>query len=217
MGSGDRGSSRYTGLYQGGVWKCDCPWNPPAAYREVKKEGRNKGRFFYGCATGKCKFFLWEDDARPREGYARPTQAQVQQPALVNLSPVEATHATRDPAQPQRRMNIFPVATVRAASTAGSSVGSEKTANDDDETVGGRVESHKLGFDTACNEWAHAKAQSEARLSQLESENIRLLSRRGEVIEKIGRLRDKIARDEEELLSLKARRRDLEFQVHSRT
>ncbi|KAK9246511.1 hypothetical protein V1506DRAFT_534894 [Lipomyces tetrasporus] len=211
MGSGDRGSSRYAGLYQGGVWKCDCTWHPQAAYREVKKEGRNKGRFFYSCATGKCKFFLWEDDARPREGYARPTQAQVPQPGSVDLSPVAGTHASREPTQPQIRMNISPVATARAASAAGSSVGSEKTANDDDEKVGGEI-----GFDVVYKEWTHAVAQSEARLNLLESENMRLLSQRGVVIEKIGRLRDKIALDEEELLRLKARRRDLESQVHRR-
>ena len=39
--------------------KCDC--NSNCKLSIVKKEGPNKGREFYHCATNKCKCFKWKD------------------------------------------------------------------------------------------------------------------------------------------------------------
>lgn len=45
----------------------DCKPRKPAPYLQVKKEGPNKGKYFYTCESRKCGFFLWEHDAQPRE------------------------------------------------------------------------------------------------------------------------------------------------------
>jgi hypothetical protein len=42
----------------------------PAEHFKVKKEGPNKGRWFYTCQQHeqqRCGFFLWDEDAKPRE------------------------------------------------------------------------------------------------------------------------------------------------------
>ncbi|KAJ5902756.1 hypothetical protein N7495_003284 [Penicillium taxi] len=55
------------GLFKDGSWRCNCNDRPIAAKYEVKKEGRNKGRFFYTCQKKGCTFWLWADEAIPRE------------------------------------------------------------------------------------------------------------------------------------------------------
>ena len=54
-----------------GSWLCDCaPTRLPAEHFKVKKEGKNQGRWFYTCQQAepqRCGFFLWDDDAKPRE------------------------------------------------------------------------------------------------------------------------------------------------------
>lgn len=64
--------SRLRGLFSKGIWRCDCNPRYPADHFQVKKEGPNKGRWFYTCQNkqnegGGCGFFLWEDDAKIRE------------------------------------------------------------------------------------------------------------------------------------------------------
>jgi hypothetical protein len=64
-------SSRLKGLFASGIWQCDCHPRLPADHFQVKKEGKNKGRWFYRCQKSNpdedCNFFLWDDDARVRE------------------------------------------------------------------------------------------------------------------------------------------------------
>lgn len=63
-------SSSPKGLFADGIWHCDCiPSRLPAEKFQVKKESPNKGRWFYTCQQSErsCNFFLWEDDAKPRE------------------------------------------------------------------------------------------------------------------------------------------------------
>lgn len=58
------------GLFADGIWLCDCIPHLPAEHFKVKKEGRNKGRWFYTCQNSegrRCGFFLWDEDAKPRE------------------------------------------------------------------------------------------------------------------------------------------------------
>ncbi|KAI5212551.1 hypothetical protein E4T38_00319 [Aureobasidium subglaciale] len=48
------GRQKLTGLFANGIWHCDCRW-------------------FYTCQNGegrRCGFFLWDDDAKPREAAA---------------------------------------------------------------------------------------------------------------------------------------------------
>ncbi|KAK0618471.1 hypothetical protein B0T17DRAFT_619061 [Bombardia bombarda] len=55
-------------------WR-DCDPPRTASLLEVKKDGKNKGRFFYTCQLprgAQCDFFLWEDAARARENGALP-------------------------------------------------------------------------------------------------------------------------------------------------
>ncbi|KAK9313905.1 hypothetical protein V1524DRAFT_448443 [Lipomyces starkeyi] len=191
--------------------RCNCNPRRQAALREVKKDGRNKGRYFYSCATGKCNFFLWEDDARLREGNARSALARTR---TLNASNVPTTGGAPEQAQKQSSMNMSPVTIARAASIAGLSVSSEKTVDDNDKKVLSEVaDERKMGIR---KEWAQVVTQTEPRLEELEAENTRLLSRREEVSENIRRLRERIALEEEKFLSLKSRRRDLERLVNSR-
>lgn len=50
-----------------------CRCNQDAANREVKKEGRNKGRHFWCCAkpqSDSCGFFEWDDDAPRAQSFS---------------------------------------------------------------------------------------------------------------------------------------------------
>ncbi|KAK5127205.1 hypothetical protein LTR85_008567 [Meristemomyces frigidus] len=69
-GSAGAHSTRLRGLFADGIWHCDCTPRLPAEHFKVKKEGANKGRWFYTCQNQepkRCGFFLWDEDAKPRE------------------------------------------------------------------------------------------------------------------------------------------------------
>lgn len=71
-GGGSRGNARTRtqprGLFADGIWHCDCDPRLPAEHFRVKKEGKNQGRWFYTCQKqDRCGFFLWDEDAKPRE------------------------------------------------------------------------------------------------------------------------------------------------------
>lgn len=63
------------GLFIDSVWQCECKPRLPAERFQVKKEGPNKGKWFYTCQNSNkdvtqsrgCGFFLWAQDARLRE------------------------------------------------------------------------------------------------------------------------------------------------------
>ncbi|ORY66397.1 uncharacterized protein BCR38DRAFT_430160 [Pseudomassariella vexata] len=65
------------GAFVKGQWLCNCQPRLPAIQFQVKRETNNKGRWFYTCqkdrtrgragSPEKCNFFLWAEDARPRE------------------------------------------------------------------------------------------------------------------------------------------------------
>ncbi|ETS86650.1 hypothetical protein PFICI_00478 [Pestalotiopsis fici W106-1] len=65
------------GYFTKGQWHCNCQPRLPAVQFQVRRESKNKGRWFYTCQidrtkgkTGeprKCDFFLWAEDARLRE------------------------------------------------------------------------------------------------------------------------------------------------------
>ncbi|KAK4560767.1 hypothetical protein LTR86_005346 [Recurvomyces mirabilis] len=58
------------GLFADGIWQCNCIPRLPAEHFKVKKEGKNQGRWFYTCQNSepkRCGFFLWDEDAKPRE------------------------------------------------------------------------------------------------------------------------------------------------------
>ncbi|KAK4251256.1 hypothetical protein C7999DRAFT_28288 [Corynascus novoguineensis] len=62
------------GKFEGGIWHCACDPAPHAAFLQVKKEGNNKGRWFYTCQKPReeqCGFFMWENVAKAREQRAR--------------------------------------------------------------------------------------------------------------------------------------------------
>ncbi|KAF1986214.1 hypothetical protein K402DRAFT_92560 [Aulographum hederae CBS 113979] len=72
-GGGSSTSRAPKGIFQDGMWQCECSPCLPAVRFEVKKDSPNKGRKFYTCQCQepkKCGFFLWEEDARPREAAA---------------------------------------------------------------------------------------------------------------------------------------------------
>ncbi|KAI9014126.1 P-loop containing nucleoside triphosphate hydrolase protein [Hyaloraphidium curvatum] len=53
--------------HPGGPPRVDnCHCGAPPKHLQTRKENANKGRWFFSCATGSCKFFAW-DDATPRD------------------------------------------------------------------------------------------------------------------------------------------------------
>lgn len=89
-GRGGQGSSvKLNGLFDKGQWFCNCSPRLPAENFAVKKEGPNKGRRFFTCQNQqakRCGFFLWSEDAQPREAAAvlnnsrsEPVDAAVQE------------------------------------------------------------------------------------------------------------------------------------------
>lgn len=64
-----RGPSKPRGRFVDRIWHCECDPRLPAEHFKVKKEGPNKGRWFYTCQKAqeeRCGFFLWDEDAEPR-------------------------------------------------------------------------------------------------------------------------------------------------------
>ncbi|TKA69216.1 hypothetical protein B0A55_07733 [Friedmanniomyces simplex] len=69
-GQGNAPRAILKGLFADGIWQCDCAPRLPAEHFKVKKEGKNQGRWFYTCQNQepkRCGFFLWDEDAKPRE------------------------------------------------------------------------------------------------------------------------------------------------------
>ncbi|KAF3046533.1 hypothetical protein E8E12_010648 [Didymella heteroderae] len=87
------------GLFVEGVWHCDCNPRQPANHFEVKKQGPNKGKWFRTCQKQqddktRCKFFLWDSDAHPREAAAlasntrsEPSHTNPKTPSKRAISP----------------------------------------------------------------------------------------------------------------------------------
>lgn len=69
-GRGGMAKTQLKGLFADGIWHCNCTPKLPAEHFKVKKEGKNQGRWFYTCQNAepkRCDFFLWDEDAKPRE------------------------------------------------------------------------------------------------------------------------------------------------------
>ncbi|KAJ5288748.1 hypothetical protein N7478_001778 [Penicillium angulare] len=65
-----RTSTRLNGLLKDNEWYCNCDPRDRCIRLQVKKEGPNKGRWFYKCPKpwdNRCSLFLWQEDAEPRE------------------------------------------------------------------------------------------------------------------------------------------------------
>jgi hypothetical protein len=92
--------SRPKGLFASGIWQCDCQPRLPADHFQTKKEGKNKGRWFYRCQKrnsdeGACNFFLWEDDARVREESAVLSNSRNEPRTTVDINEEKSHSETR--------------------------------------------------------------------------------------------------------------------------
>ncbi|KAK3177445.1 hypothetical protein K4F52_009777 [Lecanicillium sp. MT-2017a] len=90
---------RLDGLWDNNQWWCNCEPRRKAAFRQVKKESKNKGRFFFTCAsTRQCDFFLWQDLANIRQPGSGTPAAAAQNNAASSSSPQQQqTRAARSP------------------------------------------------------------------------------------------------------------------------
>ncbi|KAG9256943.1 uncharacterized protein F5Z01DRAFT_647132 [Emericellopsis atlantica] len=62
---------RLDGHFLDGEWYCNCDPREQAKHLQVKKpDSENKDRWFYRCPKEKCRFWLWDDDAKRRENGA---------------------------------------------------------------------------------------------------------------------------------------------------
>lgn len=101
--SGAKDNKTERGRFDNGIWMCDCNPRLPAEHFQVKKESPNKGKWFYTCQRGStnrpknqehlhiplskesgCKFFLWDEDAKPREEAAVLMGARSEPKALLS-------------------------------------------------------------------------------------------------------------------------------------
>ncbi|KAK9455643.1 hypothetical protein V1511DRAFT_498345 [Dipodascopsis uninucleata] len=80
------------GIFENGIWKCNCDPRQPAALRQVQKQTANHGRMFYTCPStlDQCGFFLWEEDAKIREG--PPVQSKASQHSTMSMSSQYSRH-----------------------------------------------------------------------------------------------------------------------------
>ncbi|KAF2874848.1 hypothetical protein BDV95DRAFT_563767 [Massariosphaeria phaeospora] len=133
-GRGGRGGAASTswakplkGHFANGEWLCDCNPQLPTNHFQVKKNNVNQHRWFRTCQKDQndktcCKFFLWDDDARPREARALASNSRTE--------PVGAAAAT--PARPQRASSP-PRAYASPAERSGSNRKRSRALPDDDE------------------------------------------------------------------------------------
>ncbi|CAK7223417.1 hypothetical protein SCUCBS95973_005171 [Sporothrix curviconia] len=92
--SSGRGSD---GLFANGQWFCDCKPRRPAALRETRKPGANKGRWFYTCPQerrNQCTFFLWEDYAGVSSGAGSGAGGGHRGPPPSSQAPPRPTYRT---------------------------------------------------------------------------------------------------------------------------
>ena len=113
------------GRFDNGIWMCDCSPRLPAEHFQVKKESANKGRWFYTCQRGStnrpknqdhlhipisneqgCKFFLWDEDAKPREEAAVLMGARSEPRALLSQEEKRRQALEGERAQVQQPSNI---------------------------------------------------------------------------------------------------------------
>ncbi|KJK82988.1 hypothetical protein H634G_01116 [Metarhizium anisopliae BRIP 53293] len=116
---------RLDGVWQDGLWWCNCDPRKKAVLREVKKECANKGRLFWTCETHRrlsCNFFLWRDDAVVRESsFAPGSDADV-----VDNRPVPARPKT--PTFTQRPLESYGIQATPSSRRSGILGGVNKTS-----------------------------------------------------------------------------------------
>jgi hypothetical protein len=107
-GANGRQQRRPRGLFADGIWHCDCTPRLPAERFKVKKEGKNQGRWFYTCqqSDNGCGFFLWEDDAKPREE-AAVLSGKRSEPQKEGVQEGWNAGRSRQEQQPPERKGLF--------------------------------------------------------------------------------------------------------------
>lgn len=96
MGSGTVScATMYTFYGKLTLYRGNCQPRLPASHLLVRKEGPNKGRWFYTCQEPKesaCRFFLWDDAAHSREmGAVLQNSRSESQPSNISADTTEAT------------------------------------------------------------------------------------------------------------------------------
>ncbi|KAL8688820.1 MAG: hypothetical protein Q9218_005360 [Villophora microphyllina] len=84
------------GLFSDAVWHCNCAPRLPAQRFQTKNGGKNHGRWFYTCQQAqpkRCNFFLWDDEAKPREAAAVLNNSRTE-PVQNPQTPTRPTYAT---------------------------------------------------------------------------------------------------------------------------
>lgn len=90
------------GVFAEGIWHCNCDPRLPADRFQTKNGGKNHGRWFYTCQKShpkRCGFFLWDDEAKPREartvlGGVRTESVEPQIPSKTKPSGRSSEQAT---------------------------------------------------------------------------------------------------------------------------
>ncbi|KIX93114.1 uncharacterized protein Z520_11171 [Fonsecaea multimorphosa CBS 102226] len=102
------GRTAKRGAFLNGVWHCDCEPRMPADKFQVKNGGKNHGRWFYTCQKPqhkRCKFFLWNDDAKVREEAAVLSNSRTEPNLPAPLTP-QKKDPNALPLTPQTRQDV---------------------------------------------------------------------------------------------------------------
>lgn len=84
--------ARLKGLFQDNQWYCDCEPRLPAVRFQVKKNTKNRNKWFYTCQQDRkkqCGFFLWDDDAQVREKGALLNNTGTESKYITSIGPDE--------------------------------------------------------------------------------------------------------------------------------
>ncbi|KAF9699777.1 hypothetical protein EKO04_002395 [Ascochyta lentis] len=109
------------GLFIDGVWHCDCTLRQPANHFEVKKQGPNQGKWFRTCQKqqgdqSRCKFFLWDSYAHPREAAALANNTSTESPHTTSKTPSKRPTSPSPPCTSESGRRDSTRKRVRAAS-----------------------------------------------------------------------------------------------------
>lgn len=82
--------ARLKGAFKDNQWWCDCEPRLPAVRFQVKKNNKNRNKWFYTCQQERkkqCGFFLWEDDAQVREKGALLNNSGTESAITTHIGP----------------------------------------------------------------------------------------------------------------------------------
>ncbi|RKU43820.1 hypothetical protein DL546_006842 [Coniochaeta pulveracea] len=172
--------ARLKGLFQDNQWYCDCEPRLPAVRFQVKKNTKNRNKWFYTCQQDRkkqCGFFLWDDDAQVREKGALLNNTGTESKYITSIGPDEppipsfAQTPTDNASQTRRRLFSPKSATTSSQLQEGHQANTGKrkrggslfVGESDDEDFGGNIGSDEEKTMISLTDSASQRQRSDSR------------------------------------------------------